>query len=80
MGTGGLGGFFGGWLAGSGADVAFIARGPHLEAIRANGLTVKSQLGQRHITDAQATDNTNGIDYRPTCAHSLHPIDLTVSG
>jgi 2-dehydropantoate 2-reductase len=61
MGTGGLGSFFGGWLAASGADVAFIARGPHLEAIRANGLTVKSQLGERHVADAQATDKPEDV-------------------
>lgn len=45
MGSGGLGGFFEGWLAASGVDVSFIARGEHLDAMRANGLTVTSQLG-----------------------------------
>ncbi|MDE2802550.1 MAG: 2-dehydropantoate 2-reductase, partial [Chloroflexota bacterium] len=37
-GTGGVGGYFGGRLARAGEDVTFIARGAHLEAIRANGL------------------------------------------
>jgi len=32
MGSGGVGGFFGGHLANAGCDVAFIARGPHLAA------------------------------------------------
>jgi 2-dehydropantoate 2-reductase len=57
MGSGGLGGFFGGWLAASGADVSFIARGAHVDAIQANGLTVTSEFGTKHIENAQATNN-----------------------
>jgi 2-dehydropantoate 2-reductase len=34
VGTGGVGGYFGGLLAQSGQDVTFIARGAHLGAIR----------------------------------------------
>ena len=34
MGSGGLGGYFGALLARGGADVSFIARGAHLEAIQ----------------------------------------------
>jgi len=45
MGAGGVGGYFGGRLAQAGHDVAFIARGRHLEALRARGLTLKSPLG-----------------------------------
>ena len=42
MATGGVGGYFGAMLARSGKDVAFIARGPHLEAMRTDGLRVES--------------------------------------
>ena len=42
MGTGGVGGYFGGLLARAGNDVTFIARGAHLQAIRQNGLRVES--------------------------------------
>jgi 2-dehydropantoate 2-reductase len=42
MGSGGLGGYLGGCLAQAGQDVAFIARGRQLEAIRRNGLWVRS--------------------------------------
>ncbi len=42
MGAGGTGGYFGGLLARAGEDVTFIARGAHLDTIRACGLTVKS--------------------------------------
>jgi len=38
FGTGGAGGYFGAQLARAGESVVFIARGQHLEAIRANGL------------------------------------------
>ncbi len=44
VGAGGVGGYFGGLLARAGHDVAFVARGAHLEAIRSNGgLRVESQ-------------------------------------
>ena len=35
MGSGGTGGYFGAKLARAGEDVTFVARGAHLEAIRA---------------------------------------------
>ena len=38
VGAGGVGGYFGGRLAAAGADVTFLARGAHLEAMRAHGL------------------------------------------
>ena len=61
MGTGGVGGYFGARLAASGQDVHFIARGPHLAAIRANGLRVKSDAGDVTIKPAQATDDPADI-------------------
>ena len=42
LGAGGVGGFFGGLLARSGFEVAFLARGPHLAAIRSRGLEVRA--------------------------------------
>lgn len=42
MGTGGTGGCIGAYLAKSGCDVTFIARGVHLDMIRQNGLIVES--------------------------------------
>ena len=42
MGAGGIGGCLGGLLARAGEDVTLIARGANLDAIRNNGLTVKS--------------------------------------
>jgi 2-dehydropantoate 2-reductase len=45
IGTGGVGGYFGARLQQAGEDVAFLARGKHLAAIRQNGLTLESPLG-----------------------------------
>ena len=43
MGSGGVGGFFGGRLARAGHDVTFIARGEHLRAMREKGLLIESE-------------------------------------
>jgi 2-dehydropantoate 2-reductase len=61
MAAGAVGGYFGGRLAAAGHDVVFFARGAHLAAIRKNGLQVKSILGDFHITQATATDSSDGI-------------------
>jgi 2-dehydropantoate 2-reductase len=42
MGAGAVGGFYGAALAGRGHDVTFVARGAHLEALQARGLTIRS--------------------------------------
>jgi 2-dehydropantoate 2-reductase len=60
MGAGGVGGFFGAKLALAGNDVTFIARGRHLDAIRANGLRVESETVAMHIAKARATDDFAG--------------------
>jgi len=49
MGSGGVGGYFGARLAQAGNQVSFIARGRHLEALRAKGLTVESALGEAQL-------------------------------
>ena len=61
MGTGGTGGYFGGLLARAGEEVTFIARGAHLEAIRKNGLAVKSVLAGDFSISATATDTPSDI-------------------
>ena len=62
MGSGGLGGYFGGRMAQVGADVTFIARGAHLAAIRKEGLRIKSkEIGDAHIHPAEATDLPTSI-------------------
>src|SRR5262249_15380240 len=67
MGAGGLGGYFGARLA-AGNDVAFVARGAHLAAIRENGLRVESALGDLHLRNVVATDD----------AATLAPADVVI--
>ncbi|MDE2571953.1 MAG: 2-dehydropantoate 2-reductase [bacterium] len=63
MGSGGLGGYFGARLAASGCDVTFVARGRHLEAMRAGGLRIESALAPLYLRPVQVTDRpeTAGI-------------------
>lgn len=49
VGAGAIGGYLGGLLAAAGNDVTYIARGPNLEAIRANGMKVILEDG-REVT------------------------------
>lgn len=61
MAAGAVGGYFGARLAAAGHDVTFMARGAHLTAIRANGLTIQSTLGDLHLKNAKATDDPASI-------------------
>ena len=61
MGAGGLGGYIGGWLAHEGHDVAFIARGKHLQAILETGLRVQSPFGDFTIQAPNATDDPEKV-------------------
>lgn len=49
VGTGAVGGYFGGLLARSGEDVTFLARGEHLKAIQEKGLYIKSINGDFNV-------------------------------
>jgi len=57
MGSGGVGGYFGAKLARAGEAVTFVARGAHLDAIRAHGLRVKSSAEGEFVVRAPATDD-----------------------
>jgi 2-dehydropantoate 2-reductase len=61
VGAGGVGGYFGGRLAEAGANVVFLARGAHLEAMRANGLRIHSPIGNAHIPRIDATNDPAAI-------------------
>ena len=68
MGTGGVGGYYGGLLAQQGNEVTFISRGAHLYAIRHEGLKVKSVHGDFHIHPANATEDPAKVE----------PVDLVL--
>jgi 2-dehydropantoate 2-reductase len=57
MATGGIGGFLAVRLANAGHEVATIARGEHLAAIRENGLTLEASDGTVTVSPWKATDD-----------------------
>lgn len=62
LGAGGVGGYFGARLAASGSDITFIARGKHLEAMRKNGLSVISPLGNVTIQNPKVVDSVDHVE------------------
>jgi 2-dehydropantoate 2-reductase len=68
MGSGGVGGYFGARLVQAGCDVAFVARGAHLAAMRERGLKIESQLGDVHLPKVRVTDDPA----------TLEPVDLVL--
>jgi 2-dehydropantoate 2-reductase len=61
MGSGGVGGYFGGRLAAAGNDFTFVARGAHLEALQRQGLRLDSELGSLHLDKVKAVADAGGI-------------------
>jgi 2-dehydropantoate 2-reductase len=61
IGAGGVGGTFGAALAKAGADVWFLARGTHLDAMRTEGLRITGGRGDTHVLPTQATDDPAAI-------------------
>ena len=69
IGAGGVGGYLAARLAADGAEVAVLARGAHLAAIRAHGLTlVESDGTAQTVRPAVATDR----------GEELGPADLAI--
>ena len=78
FGAGAIGGILGARLAQVGADVSFVARGPHLDAMRRNGLTLIED-DTRTTTEVLASDNPGELgpqDYVIITlkAHSVPPV------
>jgi 2-dehydropantoate 2-reductase len=61
MGSGGIGGYFGARLALGGAEVGFIARGAHLEAIQRDGIKVDQGSESFRVRDVRATNEPADI-------------------
>lgn len=60
MGSGAIGGCYGGLLSRAGEDVVFVARGPHLQAIKSNGLGVDSATQGNFVVHPEAVDRPDG--------------------
>lgn len=63
-GPGAIGGGIGGLLAAAGNDVALIARGAHLDAIRQKGLEIRSAAGSQ-LVHPLAVGSPGELDFRP---------------
>jgi 2-dehydropantoate 2-reductase len=63
MGSGAVGGYYGARLARAGHDVTFIARGPHLQAIRTGGLQVRSPALGDFVVHARAEEDSAAIGH-----------------
>lgn len=57
LGAGGIGGYFGGRLAESGADVTFLVREPRHKALQANGLRIESPFGDASLSVKTTTSS-----------------------
>ena len=62
MGAGGVGGYYGACLARAGNDVAFIARGAHLAAMRDKGLLIHDRDGDFTVAPVTATDDNSKLE------------------
>lgn len=60
VGAGGVGGYFGAKLVRAGTAVTFLARGAHLEAIRREGLRVRSAVDGDWVVEADAVGDVGG--------------------
>jgi 2-dehydropantoate 2-reductase len=61
VGAGAVGGYFGARLAQGGAELVVIARGPHLEAIRCDGLRIESVAGDAVVRPAACSDDPTRV-------------------
>jgi 2-dehydropantoate 2-reductase len=74
VGAGGVGGYFGAKLARAGQSVVVLARGAHLEAIRRNGLRVRSAVDGEFTATVDAVDSFAGqppVDMALFCVKSF---------
>lgn len=60
MGTGAVGGYFGGCLLRGGHDVQFVARGPNLSELQSSGLRVTGAMGAFSFGDVDAVAAASG--------------------
>ncbi|GEJ58548.1 2-dehydropantoate 2-reductase [Anaeromyxobacter diazotrophicus] len=61
VGAGGVGGLIGGLLARAGHEVAFVARGATLAALRERGLEVESPRGTFRVAPVEASDDPGAL-------------------
>jgi 2-dehydropantoate 2-reductase len=80
IGAGGVGATFGAALAKAGADVWFLARGAHLDAMRSEGLRVISARGDTHLVPTQATNDPAAIGHADVVLFCVKLWDVESAG
>jgi 2-dehydropantoate 2-reductase len=76
IGSGGIGGLYGGLLARAGHKVAFLARGKHLAAIREKGLEIRSADFGTFTVDGQASDDARELGQADLVLFAVKTYDL----
>ena len=76
IGAGGIGGLYGGLLARAGHTVVMLARGRHLDAIRARGLEVRSADFGTFVVQAAASDNPADLGVADLVLFAVKTYDL----
>ena len=79
FGAGAIGGYLAVKLVQAGNDVSVVARGPHLKAMRAKGLTLIEEDGQQVTVPVRASDNAADLGEQTYVivtlkAHSVPPV------
>lgn len=87
-GAGAVGSLVGGRLAASGAEVVLIARAPHVEAVKQQGLLIKTRDGEQLVSGLQVVAEPGALTARPDdiifltvktaqTAHAVHQLRET---
>ncbi|MGR3716425.1 MAG: ketopantoate reductase family protein, partial [Thermohalobaculum sp.] len=83
IGTGGIGGYLAAKLIAAGADVAVLARGAHLAAIRDKGLTLRDADdgadGEITVRPAIATDDGEALGVADVAVFAVKGQDLAIA-
>ncbi len=80
LGTGGVGGYFGGRLAQAGHSVTFVARGAHGAALQAEGLTVLTPLGDFGVKPVTVVERPEALGPQDVVLNCVKLWDLEASG
>lgn len=62
IGAGAVGSYYGGRLADAGHDVTLVGRRDHVEAIRAHGLVIDSNISGQHVIRVKAVESVTSVN------------------
>lgn len=79
IGAGGIGGYLTAKLVGAGAEVAVLARGAHLAAIRESGLTLRDPDGEVTVRPSVATDDGRALGAADVAVFAVKGQDLAAA-